>query len=102
MTEILEVIQKHWGIILTIAGLIASLFWLKLDSRYAKKHSLTELSQRVTDVENEMRHLPSAKDVSDLRIALVEMKGEAKELRAETKMLRHLVGLLTEKEVKNG
>lgn len=36
MTEILEVIQKHWGIILTISGLIASLFWLKLDSRYAK------------------------------------------------------------------
>ncbi|WKS99778.1 DUF2730 domain-containing protein [Gallibacterium salpingitidis] len=100
MTEVLEVIQRHWGIILSVAGLLASLFWLKLDSRYAKKSSINDLDQRVSSIETEVRHLPSAKDVSELRIALVEMKGEAKELRAETKMLRHLVGLLTEKEVK--
>lgn len=100
MTEVLEVIQRHWGIILSIAGLLASIFWLKLDSRYAKKSSISDLDQRMSNIETEVRHLPSAKDVSELRIALVEMKGEAKELRAETKMLRHLVGLLTEKEVK--
>lgn len=65
-----------------------------------KKTSINELAQRVTHIEEEIRHLPSANDVTELRVALVEMKGEAKELRTETKMLRHLVALLTEKEVK--
>ncbi|HEA3248410.1 DUF2730 domain-containing protein [Pasteurella multocida] len=100
MIEILEIIKQHWGIILTIAGLLASVFWLKMDSRYAKKTAINALEQRVTDIESEVKHLPSAKDVTELRVALVEMKGEAKELRTETKMLRHLVALLTEKEVK--
>ncbi|HDR1360591.1 DUF2730 domain-containing protein [Pasteurella multocida subsp. multocida] len=100
MMEILEIIKQHWGIILTIAGLLASVFWLKMDSRYAKKTAINDLEQRVTEIESEVKHLPSAKDVTELRVALVEMKGEAKELRTETKMLRHLVALLTEKEVK--
>lgn len=100
MMEILEIIKQHWNIILTIAGLLASVFWLKIDSRYAKKTAINTLEQRVTDIESEVKHLPSAKDVTELRVALVEMKGEAKELRTETKMLRHLVALLTEKEVK--
>ncbi|MEB4525455.1 DUF2730 family protein [Pasteurella multocida] len=100
MMEILEIIKQHWGIILTIAGLLASVFWLKMDSRYAKKTAINDLEQRVTEIQSEVKHLPSAKDVTELRVALVEMKGEAKELRTETKMLRHLVALLTEKEVK--
>ncbi|WNY75960.1 DUF2730 family protein [Pasteurella multocida] len=99
MTEILEVIQKHWGIILSVAGLIASLFWLKLDSRYAKKQSLTDLTHRVTVIEHEIKHLPSAKDVSDLRVAIVEMNGETKALSTEVKGLSHQVALLLEKEV---
>lgn len=37
MNDILDIIRQHWGIILTTAGLIASVFWLKMDSRYAKK-----------------------------------------------------------------
>ncbi|QOF67433.1 DUF2730 family protein [Actinobacillus sp. GY-402] len=99
MMDILDAIRQHWGIILTISGLIASVFWLKMDSRYAKKSDIADLSERLGSIEDEVRHLPNAKDVTDLRIALIEMKGETKELRAETKIFRHLVNLLTEKEV---
>lgn len=99
IAEFLEALRVHWGIILTVAGLIASVFWLKMDSRYAKKGDVHELEVRIGNAENAISHLPSANDINDLRVALVEMKGEAKELRAETKILRHQVGLLLEAKV---
>ncbi|HDR1022138.1 TPA: DUF2730 family protein [Pasteurella multocida] len=106
MIEILEIIKQHWGIILTIAGLLASVFWLKMDSRYVKKSDFNELrnelsgtTQKVGEIENEILHLPSSKNVTDLRLAVVEMKGETKELRAEVRGLTHQVRLLIEKEV---
>ncbi|EJS85462.1 hypothetical protein AAUPMB_20647, partial [Pasteurella multocida subsp. multocida str. Anand1_buffalo] len=37
MIEVLDTLKAHWGIILTLAGLLASVFWLKMDSRYVKK-----------------------------------------------------------------
>lgn len=106
MVEILAILKAHWGIILTIAGLIASVFWLKMDSRYVKKSEFAELKDvlhknehRLDEIENELLHLPSAKDVTDLRLALSEMKGEAQALRVEVKGLSHQVQLLIEKEI---
>lgn len=106
MIEVLEIIKQHWGIILTIAGLLASLFWLKMDSRYVKKSDFNKLSgelsgtvQKVSEIENEILHLPSSKDVTDLCLAVVEMKGETKALRTEVMGLTHQVRLLIEKEV---
>ena len=106
MIEVLDTLTAHWGIILTLAGLLASVFWLKMDSRYVKKSDFSELKETVTktthrvdEVENELLHLPSSKDVTDLRIAVVEMKGETQALRTEVKGLSHQVQLLIEKEV---
>ena len=106
MIEILNTLKAHWNIILTLAGLLASVFWIKMDSRYVKKNDFAELREtvgkttsRLGAIENELLHLPSAKDVSDLRIAVVEMKGETKALRTEVKGLAHQVQLLIEKEV---
>lgn len=106
MNDILDVLRQHWGIILTLAGLLASVFWLKMDSRYARKTDIAEMksqlnntSHRVDAIENELLHLPSSKDVTDLRLAVVEMKGETQALRTEVKGLTHQVRLLIEKEV---
>ncbi|MFY1027131.1 hypothetical protein B0186_00445 [Canicola haemoglobinophilus] len=106
MMDILTILKAHWGIILTLAGLLASVFWLKMDSRYVKKSDFSALREevnktnhRVDEIDNELLHLPSAKDVTDLRIAVVEMKGETQALRTEVKGLAHQVQLLIEKEV---
>ncbi|QIW15840.1 hypothetical protein A4G20_05595 [Pasteurellaceae bacterium RH1A] len=107
--EIWNLIKNNWGIIVSVIGLLASIYWLKMDSIYVKKADFRQqqgqieaLDRRLEEVENEVHHLPSAKDVTDLRIAVVEMKGEAKALRTELVGLNRQVGLLLEQAVTKG
>ena len=44
MMEIISFIQKNWSIIATLFGVIGTLFWLKMDSKYAKKSDVYALS----------------------------------------------------------
>ncbi|WP_227718406.1 DUF2730 domain-containing protein [Pasteurella multocida] len=37
MIEVLDTLKAHWGIILTLAGLLASVFWLKWTAAMSKK-----------------------------------------------------------------
>lgn len=106
VVEVLAVIKEHWTIILTIVGVLVSLLWLKLDSRYAKKSDVGEIKDEVENIndklqalEGDIKHLPSARDVTEMRIALTEMKGESQVLRTSIKSLSHQVSLLVEKEV---
>lgn len=108
MLDALSVLKQHWSIILTLSGLLATAFWLKLDSRYAKKTDIAELKKNINQnksdvqaIKNELQHIPSPKDITDLRLVVAEMKGESRLLRSEIKGLSHQVGLLLEKEIKS-
>lgn len=45
MMEIIAFIQKNWSIIATLFGVIGTLFWLKMDSKYAKKIGCLRLAR---------------------------------------------------------
>lgn len=101
-------IEQHWGVLLTVSGVAGSLIWLKLDIRYAKRNDINQLrdgqekiARRMDRVEEDLKHLPSADDVTNLRLAVEEMKGETRTLHASIKGLSRLVDLLVEKEVKD-
>ncbi|MBS9781101.1 MAG: DUF2730 family protein [Gammaproteobacteria bacterium] len=111
MNEIITFIESHWGIVLTVCGALLSIVYLKLDARYARKTDIgediaelhkgqSEMAERLDLVEQEIKHLPTAVDIADLRIAVHDMKGETKTLNATVKGLSRLVDLLVEKEVK--
>lgn len=106
MLEVVDFIQKYWGIILAIIGLFATAFWLKADSKYAKKADLFTLSEvvkhndhRVTQLETRVENLPTAHDFARLQVLATEIKGETKATTAELKALGHQVGLLLEAKV---
>nr|WP_241879123.1 DUF2730 family protein [Psychrobacter sp. PraFG1]UNK05826.1 DUF2730 domain-containing protein [Psychrobacter sp. PraFG1] len=61
-----------------------------------------EVENRVDKVEQDLQHLPSAKDVVALQVAIKEMRGETYALRSSIKGLSRLVDLLVEKEVNKG
>lgn len=110
--HIIEFIEKHWAIMSFVVAFLIGVVWLKLDTRYAKKTDINDdigrlrrgqqdMSDRLDVVEQEIKHLPSADDVTNLRIAVEEMKGETRALHATTKGLNRLVDLLVENEVKD-
>lgn len=108
MLEIIEFIQKYWGILLGVFGLVGTSFWLKADSKYAKKSDLSALNDitkqndhRLTQLETKVDNLPSAQDVAKLQVLMTEIKGETKATTAELKALGHQVGLLLEAKVLN-
>lgn len=113
MQQIVDVIAGHWAIFLTACGTVGYIIYLVLDTRYARKALITEgidylhakfdeVEDRVDKVEQELQHLPSAKDVAELNGAIRDMRGETSALRTSIKGLSRLVNLLVEKEVNKG
>ncbi|UNK05826.2 DUF2730 family protein [Psychrobacter raelei] len=113
MRQIFEYITAHWAVFLTLCGTISSIIYLILDARYARKIEIKkgldylqlkfdEVENRVDKVEQDLQHLPSAKDVVALQVAIKEMRGETYALRSSIKGLSRLVDLLVEKEVNKG
>ena len=113
MQQIADYIAGNWAMFLTVCGTIVSVIYLILDTRYARKALITagidylhakfdEVEDRVDKVEQELQHLPTAKDVAQLQGAIMDMKGETTALRSTIKGLSRLVDLLVEKEVNKG
>ncbi|MGX2974757.1 DUF2730 domain-containing protein [Ursidibacter arcticus] len=106
MLEIIEFIQKHWGIIVTLFGGAATFFWLKADSKYAKKSDVSLLheqanlqEQRMAQLETKVDNLPSVQDVAKLQVLMTEIKGETKATNTQVAAISHQVGLLLEAKV---
>ncbi|MDN5619246.1 MAG: DUF2730 domain-containing protein [Psychrobacter sp.] len=113
MQPIIDYITGNWAIFLTACGTIGSVIYLVLDTRYARKATITEglddlhnkfnaVEDRVDKVEQELQHLPSARDVAALQGAIRDMKGETSALHTSIKGLSRLVDLLVKKEINTG
>ena len=106
MLETLEFIQRHWAIVVAIGGAVWTYFWLIMDSKYARKTDVSDLRKAIennekslSEVKGELRHLPTSKEVADLRLLMTEMKGKTDVLNTNIGSLNHQVKLLIEKEV---
>lgn len=113
MQNVIDQVIANWAILLTILGTVGSIIYLILDTRYARKNIITEgldalhtkfdeVEDRVDKVEQELQHLPTAKDVAELRSAIEDMGSQTTALRVGVKGLSRLVNLLVEKEVNKG
>ncbi|EEY08694.1 hypothetical protein FOMAKNOH_01680 [Mannheimia haemolytica] len=107
MIEVFEVIKAHWGIILTLFGLFASVFWLKLDSRYAKKNDIGKLLEvaqnhegRLSGLETKVDNLPTAVDMERLKTLVTDVKGDTKATGKQVDSISHQLGLLIEAKLK--
>lgn len=106
MIEFIDVIQKHWAIVMTIAGLAMAAVRLSMDSKYIKHDDLHKLRtnvydhrERINSLETKVDSMPSASEVADIKVLMTEIKGETKAINAEMKGLGHQVGLLVAKEI---
>lgn len=106
MMDFLEIVQQNWAIIVAVGGAVWTYFWLTLDTKYARKTDVADLRRAIGDnekslseVKGELRHLPTSKDVAELRLLITEMKGKTDTLNVSISGLNHQVKLLIEKEV---
>ncbi len=107
MMEVLDVVRQHWAIILTAAGLVGTAVKLSMDSKYVRhddlgslKRSVVDHRERLNTLEQTVNTLPTASDVSDLKVLMTEIKGDTKALSKEVMGLSHQVGLLIEDKKK--
>ena len=105
--DLLEFIQKHWGLVATVMGSVWAGMKLSMDSKYPKRSEIDEIrknidevEQRLTTVEDTLEHLPTKEDLSSLRILMTEIKGETNTTNARLSTLSHQVALLIEERVK--
>lgn len=106
MMDFLKIVQQNWAIIVAVGGAVWTYFWLTLDTKYARKTDVADLRRAIGDnekslseVKGELRHLPTSKDVAELRLLITEMKGKTDTLNVSISGLNHQVKLLIEKEV---
>ncbi|MCT8563194.1 DUF2730 domain-containing protein [Glaesserella parasuis] len=106
MTEILDFLRQHFALISTVIGLVGAGFWLKMDSKYAKKSDVNTLAEnvehydrRLTHLETKVDNLPTAQDVARLEILMTEVRGETQTANAKMTSINHQVGLLLEAKV---
>ena len=106
MMDFLKIVQQNWAIIMAVGGAVWTYFWLTLDTKYARKTDVADLRSAIGDnekslseVKGELRHLPTSKDVAELRLLITEMKGKTDTLNVSISGLNHQVKLLIEKEV---
>lgn len=105
--DLLEFIQKHWGLVATVVGSVWAGMKLSMDSKYPKRSEIEDIrknidqvEQRLTKVEDTLEHLPTKEDLSSLRILMTEIKGETNTTNARLSTLSHQVALLIEERVK--
>ena len=58
---------------------------------------LKTTKKSLSEVKGELRHLPTSKEVADLRLLMTEMKGKTDVLNTNIGSLNHQVKLLIEK-----
>lgn len=107
ITDVFEFIRANFGFISTITAIIAGAFWLKMDSKYAKKNDLGQLLEiakshdsRLTMLETKVENLPSAVDVEKLKTLVTDVKGDTKATSKQIDSISHQLGLLLEAKLK--
>ncbi|HHT7880209.1 DUF2730 domain-containing protein [Pasteurella multocida] len=105
--DIWEFIRANFGVVSTITAIIAGGFWLKMDSKYAKKSDLGQLvdvvksqDKRLTMLETTVEKLPSAVDVEKLKTLVTDVKGDTKATSKQIDSISHQLGLLLEAKLK--
>lgn len=107
MTEIFDFIRSNFGVISTVGAIVAGAFWLKLDSKYAKKNDVGQLidlakshENRLTTLETKVENLPSAVDMERLKTLVTDVKGDTKATGKQVDSISHQLGLLLEAKLK--
>lgn len=107
MEELFDFIRSHFGMISTLTAIIAGAFWLKLDSKYAKKNDMRTLldvtkshENRLTSLETKVENLPSAVDMERLKTLVTDVKGDTKATGKQVDSISHQLGLLLESKLR--
>nr|DAS60899.1 MAG TPA: Protein of unknown function (DUF2730) [Caudoviricetes sp.]DAW72763.1 MAG TPA: Protein of unknown function (DUF2730) [Caudoviricetes sp.] len=107
ISEFWEFIRANFGVVSTLIAIFIGAFWLKLDSKYAKKHDLSQLADiarshdnRLATLESKVENLPTAVDVERLKTLLTDVKGDTKATSRQVDAMSHQVGLLLEAKLK--
>lgn len=109
MQSFFEVIRLHWGMILTFAGFVGCVVRLSMDNKYIRKDEIIRLKQtvgrneqRLEALEVKVQDLPTASDLSDIKILMTKLDGKIDKIGTKLEGVSHQTRLLIEKEVNSG
>ena len=107
INDFLDFIRANYGVISTLAAVAIGGFWLKLDSKYAKKNDVGQLldlakshENRLTALETKVENLPTALDVERVKVLVTDVKGDTKATSRQVDSISHQLGLLLEAKLK--
>lgn len=107
ISEFLEFVRANLGVISALVTIIAGGFWLKLDSKYAKKNDVGQLLEiskshesRLAALETKVENLPTALDVERVKVLITDVKGDTKATSKQVDSISHQLGLLLEAKLK--
>ncbi|WGE52391.1 DUF2730 domain-containing protein [Actinobacillus equuli] len=107
IADIFDFLRANFGVISTLIAIVVGAFWLKLDSKYAKKHDLNQLADiarshdsRLATLETKVENLPTAVDVERLKTLVTDVKGDTKATSRQMDAVSHQLGLLLEAKLK--
>lgn len=78
----MDEILRYWPIIATI--LVPAIIWA-VRTGLASKDDLRTIERRIGAVELEMKHVPDADTIQELKLAVSEMRGDIKTLTSQVR-----------------
>jgi predicted nucleic acid-binding Zn-ribbon protein len=106
VSQALEFLRVHWGLIGTTFAGVGYLFWLVMDKKYAHKETVAKVredlrdhAEKIAHIETKIENLPTVQDFSKLQVLMTEIKGETKAANTKMQSIDHQVGLLLEAKV---
>lgn len=107
INDVLSFIRINWAVVVFFGTLVWGSIKLSINSNYVRhedlravKTELHESHERLTRVEQKVDGLPSSDEITNLRLLMVEVRGDTKTLAASVKGIGRQVDLLIEKEIK--
>ncbi|MGR6833600.1 DUF2730 family protein [Aliivibrio wodanis] len=96
----MEVLKSWWPMIWALVLTLVQIIQILLAKTYARREELDKVNKNVADLTEQIKHIPSHKEMHELRLELSETRGELRELKAEIKPINNLAQLLLEQQLK--
>ncbi|EPI9148611.1 DUF2730 family protein [Salmonella enterica subsp. enterica] len=94
-----EILKAHLPGVAAVFSLIVTTILALLSKTYASKNEVDELKIKLTGLESKINSLPTVEQFHRVEMAVADVSGDAKEIKAAMKAIDNTTQLLLEKHL---
>lgn len=94
-----EFIRSHFPVVAGMVSLVMTTILALLSKTYVKREEVDDLRIKLNHLESKLNSLPTVEQIHHVEIAVSELSGDVKEIKAAMKAIGNTTQLLLEKHM---